>query len=49
MNFTKEDSLYGSGMRVVVSKQSEGFILKRGCENIEYQPSVHVRKRNKNP
>lgn len=30
VNFTKEDSLYGSGMRVVISKRSENYTTHKG-------------------
>ena len=37
MNFTKGDSLYGSGMRVLVSKRSEKCAFKRGGKDIKYK------------
>ena len=49
MNFTKEDSLYGSGMRVVIRKSSEGEEFHRGGFNISYSQSRHVRKRYREP
>jgi hypothetical protein len=30
MNFTKEEALYDSGMRVVISKKSESYKLHKG-------------------
>lgn len=37
VNFTKGDSLYGSGMRVLVGKQSENCVFKRGGNDIKYR------------
>jgi len=37
MNFTKGDSLYESGMRVLVAKRSEKCEFKRGGKDIKYR------------
>jgi len=37
MNFTKGDSLYGSGMRVIVGKKSENCVYKRGGQDFKYK------------
>ncbi len=37
MNFTKEEALYDTGMRVVISRKSDGFKQFKGGENIVYQ------------
>ena len=37
MNFTKGDSLYGSGMRVLVGKKSENCVFKRGGKDFKYR------------
>jgi hypothetical protein len=49
MNFTKGDSLYGSGMRVVVGKRSEDCVFKRGGFGFSYKQSKHIRKRMQDP
>lgn len=49
MNFTKGDSLYGSGMRVIIGKKSENYKWKRGGFDISYKQSKHVRRRSKDP
>jgi hypothetical protein len=37
MNFTKEDSLYDAGMRIVVRKTSEGEEFHRGGFDFSYR------------
>jgi hypothetical protein len=49
MNFTKGDSLYGSGMRVIIGKKSEKCVFKRGGQDFKYKQSRHVRTKNKDP
>lgn len=49
MNFTKEESLYTAGMRLVVSKRSEGFKNKRGGSNVTYGRTDEVRRAHPNP
>lgn len=48
-NFTKEDSLYGTGMRIVISKKSNGYKWTKGGEDINYQPSEHLRRKHRDP
>jgi hypothetical protein len=49
VNFTKLDSLYGSGMRVLVGKKSEGCVFTRGGFDFEYKQSKHIRRRTADP
>jgi hypothetical protein len=49
MNFTKEESLYNSGMRVVISKKSEGYKTYKGGDKICYRKSKHIRKKHFDP
>lgn len=49
MNFTKAESLYGSGMRVFVGKKSEKCLYKRGGFDIKYKQSKDIRKRSNDP
>jgi hypothetical protein len=49
MNFTKEDSLYGSGMRICVKKSSAGDNFVRGGLKISYKKSRHVRRKRSDP
>ena len=36
LNFTKEESLYGAGMRVIISRRSDNYIPFRGGTDIVY-------------
>ena len=49
MNFTKLDSLYGAGMRVVISKKSDNYEWTRGGEDINYERSKVARRRRRDP
>lgn len=49
MNFTKEESLYTSGMRVCVRRESAGESFHRGGFDISYKQSRHVRKASRDP
>ena len=49
MNFTKEQALYNSGMRVVISRKSDGLKCNKGGENIIYGQSRHIRRYHSDP
>lgn len=44
VNFTKSESLYGVGMRVVTQKKSNGFKLGKEGDKIKYKTSKLVRR-----
>lgn len=48
MNFTKDESLYNSGMRVVLAKRSNGYKHERGGQDISYFRSRLIRRRSAN-
>ena len=49
MNFTKDESLYTSGMRVCVRRESAREPFQRGGFDISYKQSRHVRKASPEP
>jgi hypothetical protein len=48
-NFTKDESLYTSGMRVAISKKSQGYKYFKGGENITYKQSALIRRKHIDP
>ncbi len=48
-NFTKPQTLYRSGMRICVARQSQNFVWERAGENIKYGKSKAMRRPCEDP